>query len=697
MLRFVWVLPTFFSVSAFADNSVWQDIGQVNKTAHVAQARAGTSGEVAALESYRALTLDAEGLHSSLNVLASLGLDASAGRNAGTISLPLPDGSFTHVTITPTEILAPEIAAEHPEIQTWDITGTDDKVVGGTIDFTALGFHAMLELRDGDTVFIDPVQVNGEQQYASFSKKVNYRAFSKSWDCGASGAHFQPNATAARTAAKAGETLNTYRIAIATTAEFTTAKGGQSAAYSSIVSTLNRVNQIYKRDLSIALTLVSNTNTVFTNTSSDGYTHGTPSAIIDENSTVLNNVGITSGTYDIGHVFDTSGGGLAYVGVVCGTSKAGGMTGLNASGDTFDIDYVAHEIGHQFGASHTFNSSTGSCSGNREVSTAYEPGSGSTIMSYSGICGSDNLQTNSDAMFHAASIAQIIAYAHNGAGASCATKTALSNTNPVVNAGADYVIPARTPFILTGSATDANSNTLSYSWEEVDTGTTSSVGVDMGNNAIIRAYPPSSSAERIVPRMSDLVAGTQAVGESLPSTSRVLNFRLQVRDGDTATGRGTAYDDMKITVSNTGSAFAITAPTSTSFTPNALQTVTWNVAGTDQSPINCSAVDIALTTDSGTSFTTLASGVANTGSATVTLPATLGATNRIRVKCSNNIFFALSATNPSVASAGTSSGGSTSSTVSTTGGGGGGALSASILALLGLAGVVRGLRKRKLG
>jgi hypothetical protein len=365
------------------------------------------------------------------------------------------------------------------------------------------------------------------------------------------------------------------------------------------------------------------------------------------------------------------------------------MTGLTTpNGITFDIDYVAHEIGHQFGATHTFNSTTSSCNGNREPTTAYEPGSGSTIMSYSGICGSDNLQNDSDNMFHAASINQVEAFAHNTGGtggAACGTAGAV-NTNPFVNAGADYTIPARTPFILTGSGS-TTSGTLTYSWEQLDAGTASTVGVDTGNNAIIRAYLPNVSPNRTIPRMSDLTSGVQAVGETLPSTSRPLNFRLTARNGT-----GSAFDDMRITTSNTGSAFAVTAPAGTSLIASSATIVTWNVASTDQAPISCSNVDIALTTDNGTSFTTLLT-TPNTGSATVTLPGTLGATNRIRVKCSNNIFFALSASNPGIATSDTTT---TTTTTSSGGGGGGGGGSLPIELLL-PAGIYALFRRKKGG
>ncbi|MBU0655464.1 MAG: hypothetical protein KJ914_10080 [Gammaproteobacteria bacterium] len=540
------ILFLLAATNGWANVSDWQDLGSIthNNAASNLQARS-TSTNASPLQQYRRMLLNEESLRSSLNQAASSATNAQGRTAITTISLPLPDGSFAAVTATPTQVLAPEIAAQHPEIQTWQVLGTDGKTLSGVIDFTTLGFHAMLDMPNGDTVFIDPQESNGQREYATFSKRNNATAFQQKWTCSTHGkssfrdlSSIMPDTSSAarNTAAKAGETLHTYRIAIASTAEFTSAKGGKTATHSSIVSTVNRINQIFQRDLSIKLTLVSGENTVFTDTATDGYTNNDPEKMLLENIAVLNTI-IGSNAYDIGHVFGTLGGGLAYLGSTCSTYKASGVTGLIASNDAFDIDYVAHEIGHQFDADHTFNSVLGSCGGGRIQASAYEPGSGSTIMGYTGLCNGDDLQANSDAMFHAASIAQITAFAHDGAGKNCATssplinsKTASNNRNPVVDAGADFSVTVGQSFTLNGSASDADGDTLSYSWEQMDAGTASTVGVDTGDNALIRANLPLDGPMRII-------TGT------LPSTIRTLNFRLVVRDQQ----GGVGFDDMRIT------------------------------------------------------------------------------------------------------------------------------------------------------
>ncbi len=665
---------SLYATNGWADMHIWQDLQAKNPTDNLQQ-------RLLALNETR---------------LGDLLLVASA---EPVLSLPLPTGGFVNARLIPVETLAPEIASQYPELKTWRLESTDGSFQSGRAELTTLGLHAMLTANDGDTLFIEPSRINhqaAQRQYRSLSKRDNAQLFKSGASCATTeaiaGSAFTPASLSTATdtlaptlAERAGESLHTYDIAIAATGEYTAYHGGtKEDALSAVVTTVNRVNEIYQRDLAIKLRLVSDTTTLFTNAATDPYS-GDDYSMLSENQGVLDAL-VGSTNYDLGHVFTTGNGGIAIVEAACNnTYKAQGVSGWDIpEGDTFAIDFFAHELGHQLGATHTFNGTRSSCSGGSRIgSTAYEPGGGSTIMAYAGICSTDNLQTQSDAMFHAGSISQITDYAHNNAGASCASVSSLNNSNPSVNAGSDYTIPANTPFILTGSATDSNNDSLSYSWEQLDAGSASNVDVDTGNNALVRAHLPVSSPSRTVPRLSDLFNATHTLGETLPSTTRSMNFRLQVRDGK----GGTGYDDMRLNVTKTSGAFAITAPTNTVLTAGSSLPVSWNVADTDQAPVNCSKVDIAISNNGSESFQTLVSNTANDGTETVTLPATLGARSNIRVKCSNNIFFALSAVNAKSGETGSGSSGTTTST--TTDSGGGGSMPLDIVLLGGLLALAR--------
>lgn len=632
----IWGLAT---ANLSANETLWADL----------QTRLATASSM----QQRTLSLNEQGLQ---RLLINSGSEPK-------LSLPLPTGGFVEVQLIPVETLSPVVAAQFPDWQTWQIKGLDGQVASGRAELTALGFTAMLVMQNGDTLFIDPTTATtstAERSYRSLSKQSNSGLFKNNFQCStheAATAEAHPEA-APMVAARAGEDLKTYDIAIAATGEYTQYHGGsKTTALSAITTTINRMNEIYQRDLSIKLRLVSGVTTLYTDASTDPYSSSS-STLLKENQTALDNM-IGSENYDVGHLFTTGDGGVAVVEGACRNSyKAQGVSGWDTpTGDIFAIDYVAHEVGHQFGATHSFNADSGSCSGaNRIAKTAYEPGSGSTIMSYAGICSPNNLQSHSDAMFHSGSIRQITTYTQSSTGATCADSSSLSNANPIVNAGQDYSIPASTPFTLTGSATDSNNDALTYSWEQVDIGAASKVDIDTGDNALVRTQLPSSSTSRTIPRLSDLLSASHTYGETLSSQTRHMNFRLQARDGK----GGIGADEMIVKVQDTGAAFEVTAPKNMALTAGSNLNVTWNVAKTDQAPISCSNVDIALNMTSTTtneSFQTLLSNTPNDGAATVTLPSTLGTKNTIRVKCSTNIFFALSDVSPTSAGSGSGSDG----------------------------------------
>jgi hypothetical protein len=266
-------------------------------------------------------------------------------------------------------------------------------------------------------------------------------------------------------------------------------------------------------------------------------------------------------------------------------------------------------------------------------------------MAYAGICGSDNLQPNSDAMFHSISLQEMASFVAGGSGSICDQSTPTGNSVPTADAGQNYTIPRSTPFELTAVATDVDGDTITYSWEQRDLGAATTLAApDNGTSPIERTWPPTTNPVRTIPRLSNLLTNTVPLGEKLPTANRTMDWRLVVRD-NRAGGGGVATDDMIVTVTTTSGPFAVTFP-NTAVTLSGSEVITWNVANTTASPVNAAAVDILLSTDGGLTFpTALAEGVPNDGSELVVLPDTPTTTARIKVKGKGNIFFDLSNTN----------------------------------------------------
>lgn len=624
---------------------VWSDVGEAN---------IATQGKrEIAPNHYRALRLDVNALQAQLQQ-APLEGSTAARSTAFLFSLPLPDGAFARFRLVESPIMAPGLAAQFPTIKTYAGQGIDDPTATLRLDWTPAGLHAMI-LSATDTIFIDPYQRGDTTHYISYAKR--------DFQLPAAKIFVEPAPTVEDTAMAreiaalvasgvlkpSGAQLRTYRLAVAATGEYTQFHGGTVAlGLAAIVTTMNRVNGIYEREVAVRMTLVANNNLlVYTNPTTDPYTNGNANALLTENQANIDSV-IGSANYDVGHVFSTGGGGLAALGVPCRAGlKAQGETGSFAPvGDPFDVDYVAHEIGHQFGANHTFNGNAGSCAGgNRNSSTAYEPGSGSTIMAYAGICGAQDLQPNSDAYFHTISFDEIVAYTTVGAGNSCAVTTNTGNAAPVPAAGPSYTIPSQTPFTLTGSATDANNDALTYNWEEFDLG-----AAGAPNNAtsppFFRSFSATNSPARTFPRWSDIINNTITIGEILPNTTRTMTFRLTVRD-NRLDGGGVNYASTTVNVTTAAGPFQVTVPnTVVSWNGGATQNVTWNVANTNIAPVNCANVNLLLSADGGLTYPTIvATGVPNNGAATVTVPNIATTTARIQVACAGNIFFDISNAN----------------------------------------------------
>ena len=621
------VALSVLSFNAFAADlasSDWQD----------ASARLLPDG-INAPDSYRSLDLNVTSLQAALARSGGVGM---------TLSLPSPNGEQVEFMLSDSGTLPAELAAKYPRIHSF--LGVDNKGRHARIDISPLGLNAMVFDHENSWL-VRPVTYGHGRDYLSFKRS----AFAENSDffCGTDAIAqpdvLRPEAIEVTT----GTTKRGYRAAVAANHNYVSAISGSSTptvelGLAAVVIALNRVNEVYENDFSVHMTLIANNDLIiYPDAATDPYSND--DTAIDENTPNLNTV-IGSANYDIGHVFTTGSGGVAGLRVVCGSSKGAGTTGLgnpaSLQSDTFYIDFVAHEMGHQFGGNHTFNNS---CGGNRSGSSAYEPGSGSTVMGYAGVC-SPNLQPHSDPYFHARSHMEIGTFL-NGNGGLCATSQA-NHAPATIGALSNHTIPAGTPFFLnTSASTSAPGAALTFGWEQYDLGSaTTNINVDPGNGPIIRSLNPTARPVRTVPKFENLLSGTAMIGELLPTTTRVLNFRLSVFD-NVASGGTTQTGDVILQVDAASGPFAVTAPAAAAtWDPamNPTETVTWNVANTTAAPVSCGAVDIDIYTSGGFTSSTaqLAMGAPNTGSAVVTVPNVQSTTARVRVRCSDNIFFALS-------------------------------------------------------
>ncbi len=626
-LAFLW-LTTFL----FAQNTrpLWQDADEPYRP----------GGErVIVPKRYRVLQLDTEAM---LRQLAGAPDESvtNAAVSTYTLKLPRPDGRVETFRLCESPVMAPGLAKRFPQIKTYLGKGVDNPTALARIDHTPHGFHAMV-LAGEDTYFIDPYfHLLNEGTYLSYFKRD--LESSEKFEClTAEPLEIpEPGPEDANVLSGTGEELLAYRLAVSATGEYTQYHGGTvEGALAAIATTMNRVNGVYERDVSVRMILIdSNHQVVFLNAATDPFS-GSESMKRNQNQTTLDNI-IGSENYDVGHVFDRAGGGgVASIETVCRTGQKGlGYTGLsNPVGDPFDIDYVAHELGHQYGGLHTFNYCSGS-----QGEQPYEPGSATTIMGYAGLCGANNIANNSNDHFHTGNLDDMIPFVESGFGNTCPEKISTSNTPPLVEAGeSGLFIPVSTPFELTAFAADMEGDSLTYSWEQVDIGPSTPVNQPAGNAPLFRSYAVSTNPTRVFPRISSIVNNVQVFGELLPGYARAMNFRVTVRDNH-GLGGGIAWDNLNLQVTGQAGPFLVLSQNSpTSWTAGSFQTVEWDVANTDQAPVNAATVSVFLSMDGGYTYPILlADSVENDGNALVFLPDTLqGDQFRVKIKAEGNVFF----------------------------------------------------------
>ncbi len=649
------------SLSASAQNRFFTDAGE-NTTLST------TGQRVIVPQKFRTASLDVQQMRNFLWSLPSEETFRYNRSQAPILTLPKPDGTIARFKVWESSIQEPGLQAKFPEIRTFAGQGIDDPYATIRFDLTPSGFHAQVLTVNG-SYYIDPYARGEIENYISYYRQ--YLRKSGTFLCEVP--DNPSNETLVTEAACRGTELRTYRLAVACTGEYAQAPGINAGAnpailHAAIVTTVNRVVGVYEKEIAVRLVLVANNNLVeFLNPATDPFNGNNNANTLINESQVVIDANIGSANYDIGHTFSTGGGGLAQLNSPCNAgSKARGITGSGSpTGDAYDIDYVAHEMGHQFGGNH----SMAGC-GSSPTSTKYEVGSGTTIQAYAGICGGENIQPNSDPYFHAISFDEISNFV-SGAGSSCGVLSSTGNTLPVIDALANnnLNIPISTPFTLTGTATDADGDALTYNWEQWDfsgtrswnSGATAAPG---NTDPLFKSRIPKTTGSRTFPDIAVINAGYPAnpaatmgglKGETLSPVSRAMKFKLTVRDnragggGVASSGAGGCQSStvFQVNVVATPGPFAVTVPNGGEvYNGASSQTVTWNVVNTNAAPINVANVRITLSTDGGLTYPIVVeASTPNDGSQVVTIPAVVTTTAKMRIEALGNIFFDVSNAN----------------------------------------------------
>lgn len=670
-LHFVLSFSIFLMVfSVSAQQNYWQKTNKTNISGNGSQATLNQ-------KFYQTYQLDIDAFKLQL-INAPLRAEMVTASNSK-VYLPNIKGELEQFVVVETPVLSQELSELYPEIKTYLGFSVENSGIRARFSVTPQGLQTMVSYPDAPLNFTVPLSKTDNSSYIVYSRDIRTEGI-KDFECLTEDEFLPIDNSSISNRDADDQTLRTFRIAISTTGEYTNfwddgnAGNGnaQEDALAQVVSTLNRTNEVFEVDMAVTFTLVSGIETIFANTTTDPYSQpvGAPQSNNQLQSTLTSVVG--EANYDIGHLFVYGGnnGNAGCIGCVCvNGSKGRGFSahqftdnnGGPYMSDFFDIDYVPHEIGHQMGANHTFSHFSEGAGVNAE------PGSGTTIMGYAGITGSNNVQNHSDPYFHYYSISQILNNLNNR---TCWVGTSISNNPPIADAGSDFTIPKGTAFVLKGAASEADTDDiLTYTWEQIDNGTTTSsnFGPNKTTGAVWRSRPPSTSTDRFMPIIERVIAGEltetnpgitadNSSWETVSNVTRTLNFALTVRDRSEANGVGqmpqSDFDTMTVNVDGSAGPFVVTSQTTNiTWDAGSNQTVTWDVAGTDAGAVNTPTVNILLSTDGGFTYPfVMATDVPNNGSAIVNVPITGGDTStaRVKVEGNNNIFYAINSTNFSI-------------------------------------------------
>lgn len=575
---------------------------------------------------YLSYQLDAKTLASILQRTPQEVFDSKVSKS--TLALPVPDGTMQEFYIFESSVMHPDLARKYPDIKSYLGYGVNNTAYYLRFDVTPLGFHAMVLGPEHNVYLIDPMAKGDTEHYISYykSEAVPTGDFTCSVEESGDFTGGEENVPS-----ECG-ILRRYDMALAATGEFTAYFGTVAATLAAMNTLLTRVNGIYERDVRVRFQLIANNDLIiFTNPETDPYSGDQTFHFIYQNQESTDEI-IGFENYDIGHVIhksDENHGG-ARVGGTCNFEKAVATTRhINPLGDPFAVDYFCHEVGHQFSARHSQNT-TSTC--NEHFPSSMEPGSGSTIMGYSGVC-APNVQDATDDYFHRISLNSIDAFT---IASTCADVLSTTNAAPSIDAGPDRTFPKNTPFVLTAIGSDPNDASITYCWEQMNneqSTTTPPQNTETGG-PLFRSFQPTTNASRWFPRLSDVVANISPTWEVLPDVARNLKFIATVRD-NYAGGGCTAQDGMLITVDGNSGPFLVTSPNvaGLSYCGGSSTTVTWDPANTNTPPVSCYLVDVLLSTDGGVTFPfLLKSSILNGGSTVVSFPMINSTQCRIMVR-----------------------------------------------------------------
>ncbi|MBT2620188.1 reprolysin-like metallopeptidase [Chryseobacterium sp. ISL-6] len=569
------------------------------------------------------------------------------------ISIPGVSGKIEKFQVWEFSNMAPELQAKHPDIRSYVGSSVDDPSAYLRFSLSPVGFSAMV-IRSGVSEFIEPF-TEDRTVYAVFDSKSRSNQDSEPFQCSTiddvdkSAVLKNTNSVTNKLAG-----FNTFRMALSCTGEYAqyhltvagtpaTATDAQKKAVilAAMNASMTRLNGVFEKDLSLHFNLIANNEAIiFLDPAADPYTGGGPS----QGQAGIAGV-IPSTDYDMGHLIDKQdANGAAGLGVICSNGqKARGWTAHNfPEGDKFDIDYVAHEMGHQLGAGHTYTSHSG------QADQTVEPASGNTIMAYTGIIGGNlDVQFNSNDYYHINSVNQI----KNKINAvTCGTNVAFTNPAPTITLGAGYTIPKSTPFVLRGTTTDPNTASYTYTVEQTDQAATAQIGTNSyayptkPTGPTFRSLAPTNIPARYFPDFNKVLAGVLTTRwESVSSVARALNFNMSVRNNSPLQPQ-IGQSSTVVTVDAVSGPFQVTAPTfGQSASSGSTTTVTWDVAGTTLAPVSTANVNIKLSIDGGLTFTNLITNTPNDGSEQVTIPAGSTSSNAfILIEAANNIYYAVS-------------------------------------------------------